>query len=105
MFNNFGEIAKLMQMAKGMKGNVARLREELANAEYTSTVPDGQVVAVVAGDFRLKRIIVPPEIIGDRDILEEQVLAAVNSAMDAAKSAVQAKISELTGGMNLPGLF
>ncbi len=105
MFSNLGEMAKLMQKAKEMKNNVARLKEELANSEYSAAAPGGQVVAVATGDFRLKRITVLPAATVDQELLEEQILAAVNNAMDAAKKAAQSKMSELTGGLNLPGLF
>ena len=42
MFSNLGEMAKLVQKAKEMKNNVARLKEELANSEYSAAAPGGQ---------------------------------------------------------------
>ena len=41
----------------------------------------------------------------DRELLEDQVMCAVRTAIDAAKAAMQLKISEVSGGLNLPGLF
>ena len=105
MFGNLGEMAKLMQKAKDIQNNMKKMKEELATSEYSASSPGGQVCAVVTGDFQLKKITVLPEAMTDRELLEEQVFAAVNGAISSARQAMQEKMTEVTGGVNLPGLF
>jgi len=105
MFGNLGEMAKLMQKAKDIQNNMKTIKAELAQAEYDAASPGGQVRAVVSGDFELKKITIAPEALNDRELLEDQVLCAVRAATAAAKAAANAKMAELTGGVNIPGLF
>jgi DNA-binding protein YbaB len=41
---------------------------------------------------------------GDAEIIEAAVLDAVNKALDAAKAKAKEKMSELTGGFDIPGI-
>ena len=82
-----------------------QMKAEMAEAEFDGAAPGGQVRAVVSGDFQLKKIAIAPEAMQDRELLEDQVLCAVRAALDSAKAAMQAKMNEISGGLNLPGLF
>lgn len=105
MFGNLGEMAKLMQKAKDIQNNMKKMKQEMAESEYEASAPGGQVRAVVSGDFQLKAISIAPEAMNDRELLEDQVLCAVRSALDNARNAAQARMAEVTGGLNIPGLF
>lgn len=105
MFGNLGEMAKLMQKAKDIQNNMKQMKQEMAESEFEASSPGGQVRAVVSGDFQLKKLTIAPEAMGDRELLEDQVLCAVRSALDNARNAAQTKMAEITGGLNIPGLF
>ncbi|MBQ7393033.1 MAG: YbaB/EbfC family nucleoid-associated protein [Lentisphaeria bacterium] len=105
MFGNLGEMAKLMQKAKDIQNNMKKMKQEMAESEYEASAPGGQVRAVVSGDFQLKAITIAPEAMNNRELLEDQVLCAVRSALDNARNAAQARMAEVTGGLNIPGLF
>ena len=105
MFGNLGEMAKLMQKAKDIQNNMKKMKQEMAESEYEASAPGGQVRAVVSGDFQLKAITIAPEAMNDRELLEDQVLCAVRSALDNARNAAQARMAEVTGGLNILGLF
>ena len=105
MFGNLGEMAKLIQKAKDIQNNMKKMKQERAESEYEASAPGGQVRAVVSGDFQLKAISIAPEAMNDRELLEDQVLCAVRSALDNARNAAQARMAEVTGGLNIPGLF
>ena len=98
MFGNLGEMAKMFQKAKELQGNMKKLKEELAQAEYGATSTGGMVTAVVSGDFQLKQIAIRPEAMDDRESLEGMVFEAVTAANNAARMAVQEKMADLTGG-------
>ena len=94
-----------MQKAKDIQNNMKKMKQEMAESEYEASAPGGQVRAVVSGDFQLKKLSIAPEAMNDRELLEDQVLCAVRSALDNARNAAQARMAEVTGGLNIPGLF
>lgn len=104
MFGNLGELANIMKKAKDIQKNMAALKEEMAKTEFSAASADREVVAVVSGDFRVKSIVIDPAAAGKENI-SALVTFAVNAALDAAKSAMQSKMQELSGGLNIPGLF
>ncbi len=105
MFGNLGEMAKLMQKAKDIQKNMAQLKADMAEAEFMGSAPNQSVQVVVSGDFRVKRVIVSPELKADHELLADLCMVATNQALEGARNAMQERMSELTGGLNLPGLF
>ena len=104
MFGNLGEMAKLMQKAKDIQKNMAELKEEMARTEFSASSVDQEVVVVVSGDFQIKSVKIAPSIANNEN-LGNIIMSTTNSALIAAKSAMQSKMQELSGGMNIPGLF
>ena len=104
MFGNLGELANLMKKAKDIQKNMAALKEEMARTEFSASSADQEVVVVVSGDFQVKSVKIAPSIANNEN-LGNIVMSITNSALIAAKSAMQSKMQELTGGMNIPGLF
>ncbi len=104
MFGNLGELANLMKKAKDIQKNMAAMKEEMARTEFSASSPDQEVVVVVSGDFVVKGIKVAPSIANNEN-LGSIIAATTNSALIAAKSAMQNKMREITGGMDIPGLF
>ena len=104
MFGNLGEMANLLKKVKDIQKNMAELKAEMARSEYSASSADQEVVAVVSGDFMVKSITIAPAA-ANRSDLGNVVATTVNAALAAAKSAMQSKMQELSGGMNLPGLF
>ena len=104
MFGNLGELANLMKKAKDIQKNMAELKEEMARTEFSASSVDQEVVVVVSGDFQIKSVKIAPSIANNEN-LGNIIASTTNSALIAAKSAMQSKMQELTGGMNIPGLF
>lgn len=104
MFGNLGELANLMKKAKDIQKNMAALKEEMARTEFSASSADQEVVVVVSGDFQVKSVKIAPSIANNEN-LGNIIMSTTNSALIAAKSAMQNKMQELSGGMNLPGLF
>ena len=102
MLGNLAEMANLMKKAREIQSNMGNIKAELAAAEYTGSSSSNHVHAVATGDFRIKQILISPEIVNDRQLLEEMTAEAVNDALNNAKLAAQQKMAELTGGVKLP---
>lgn len=104
MFGKLGEMANLVSKAKEIQKNIGLLKEEMARTEFSASSADQEVVVVVSGDFQVKSVKIAPSIANNEN-LANIVMNTTNSALVAAKSAMQSKMQEITGGLNIPGLF
>lgn len=105
MFGELGKMAALMKNLQGLKENMEKMKAEMANCEYAASSCGSQVTAVVSGDLVLKQLLISPAIMktGDAALLRDAVVEAVNDAIMKAKSDAASRLSEATGGMNVPG--
>jgi len=98
---------KLMKQAQKMQAKMSEMQEELENKTYEATSGGGAVKALVNGkkevlDLQIDEDVVDPE---DVEMLEDLILAAINKAMSEATEELNEKMGQMTGGMNLPGMF
>ena len=104
MFGNLGEMASLFKKAKDIQRNMAQMKEEMARSEYSASSSDNGVTVLVSGDFQIKNITVTDAARSAAD-LGAVITMTVNAALAAAKSAMQSRMKEISGGLNIPGLF
>jgi len=104
MFGNLAEMANLMKKAKDIQKNMAALKEEMARSEFSASSPDAGVVATVSGDFQVTSGVISADA-AQASNLSSMVTTTINAALAAAKSTMQSKMQELTGGINIPNLF
>jgi len=97
----------LMKQAQDMQKKMEAIKKELAQKEIKVSSGGGMVELVINGQQEIKDINIEPDIIdpGDREMLEDLVLAAVNEGIRQSKEMVNEEMSKLTGGLNLPGMF
>ncbi|MFO7815694.1 MAG: YbaB/EbfC family nucleoid-associated protein [Halanaerobiales bacterium] len=98
---------KLMKQAQKMQAKMSEVKEELENKTYEAAAGGGAVKALVNGkkevlDLQIDEEAVDPE---DIEMLEDLILAAVNEAMREATEELNEKMGQMTGGMNMPGMF
>ena len=56
----------------------------------------------LALSMRIEREVVDPD---DVEMLQDLIVAAVNEALSKSQEMVSEKMSQLTGGLNIPGLL
>lgn len=102
----FGDLGKIMKIARDMKEKGPALRAELASRQFTASAGGGAVAATVSGSMELTDLTIEPAALadGDTDMLADLVKAAVAAAQAQAKQAAAEMMQELTGGMDLPGM-
>lgn len=102
----FGDIGKMLKIAGQMKAKLPEMKAKLSALEFTADAGGGVVSAVVNGKMQLIDIKIAPEVLadGDAELLGDLIKAAVSSAQEKAAAAAAEAMSELTGGMNLPGM-
>lgn len=97
----------MLKQAQKMQAKIQAVQEEASMQTVESTAGGGMVTATVYGDLRIKSIQIDPEALDpeDVDMLQDMIVAAVNQGISDAQAMVEEKMSAVTGGMNIPGLF
>lgn len=99
--------AAMIRQAQKMQQDMLRMQEEMENKTYSASAGGGVVTAGVNGKHQLVSLSIQPEAVDPDDVemLQDMVMAAVNEALRAADTDVQNNMAQLTGGLNLGGLF
>ena len=99
--------AAMMKQVQKMQQEMLRMQEEIENKTYSAAAGGGVVTAAVNGKHEVVSLRIDPEAVDPDDVemLQDMVIAAVNEAMRAADADAASNMSNLTGGLNLGGLF
>lgn len=99
-------IKELLQQAQGMQQRIAALQEELAEKTVTGSAGGDMVKVEANGAQEILSITIEDEIVtsGDKELLEELVVSAVNDALRKSRDLVTQEVGKLTGGLPFPGL-
>ena len=97
-------IGQMMQQAQKMQQRMQELQAELADLEISGSSGGGLVQVTLSGKFDARRIAIDKSLIdpNDQTVLEDLIVAALNDAKTKVEATVQEKMSEITGGMQLP---
>ncbi len=106
MFKGIANLASMMKQAQQIGGRLQSLNDELKQKRATGSAGGGMVEIEVNGLSEVLNCKIDPSLSdqGDRELLEDLVVAAVNQAMERAKALHAESMKELTSGMELPGL-
>jgi len=104
MFGGLGNLAGMMKQAKALQENMQKMQQELEEKRFEADAGAGMVKATVNGKSELVQIKIDPSVGSDVELLEDLVVAAVGAAGRKAQDAMKEEMSQLTGGLNLPGL-
>lgn len=104
---DLGNIGGLLEQAKAMQERLASVQAEAATRTVEATAGGGMVRARMNGKLELLALTIDPEVLasGDRDMLQDLVVAAVNLAIRQAQAAMAEEMSKVTGGLKIPGLL
>lgn len=102
MMNNMKE---LMKQAQKMQKEMLAKQQALADKEYEASAGGDMVKIKINGKLEIKEIKISKEIVDPEDIemLEDLVLAGVNSAIQKAQQDANEDMKGITKGMNIPG--
>lgn len=99
-------IGDLMKQAKQMQDNMQKMQAELADAEVQGESGAGLVKVTMTGRHDVKRVQIDDSLLTeDKEMLEDLLAAAVNDAVRKVESFNKDKMSDITGGMNIPADF
>ena len=97
-------IQQMMEQAKQMQD---RLQKQVGEMRVEATAGGGMVTVVVNGNKQLQSIRIDPEVVSKDDVemLQDLIVAAMNDATRKVDEQIQGQMSDLMGGLKIPGLF
>ena len=99
-------LGDIMKQAQKMQENMQKMQEDLANAEYRGSAGAGMVNVLMTGRHDVKKVDIDSSLLSEEKALIEDLLAAaVNDAVRKVEEASKSRVSELTGGMQMPPGF
>ncbi len=98
---------KMMKQIQKMQEDMMKMQEQLSLEVVEETSGGGMVKVEITGQMKVKSIKINPDVVDPEDIemLEDLIVVAVNKALEKAQSLSTQKLSQLTGGINIPGLM
>ena len=98
---NFGQ---KMKRAQEFQSKMAEMQEKLAQFEVTGSSAGGMVQVTLNGKAEARRVKIDPSLVSpdDTEVLEDLIVAAFNDAKAKVEAHMAEKMSELTGGLQLP---
>ncbi|PLA75089.1 YbaB/EbfC family nucleoid-associated protein [Hydrogenovibrio sp. SC-1] len=102
MLGGKGGLGNLMKQAQEMQKKMQAAQEEVAKMEITGEAGGGLVSVVMTGKHELVKVSIDDSLMDDKEMLEDLVAAAVNSAARKVEESSQEKMGGLTAGIDLP---
>jgi hypothetical protein len=96
---------ELIRQAQLMQKKMLRTQEEMGKKEVEASVGGGMVTVRATCGGEVLSVSIDKSVLEDVDMLQDMVLSAVNEALKKGKDQMQAEMSQITGGMKIPGLF
>lgn len=97
-------IGQMMKQAQEMQTRMAMAQENIAALEATGVSGGGLVEVTVSGKGEMRALKIDSSISnsGDREMLEDLIIAAHNDARNKVDSLVREEMSKVAGGLSLP---
>ena len=105
MFGNKAQMQNMLKKARKMQEDLQKKQEELKQQTVDVSVGGGAIALTLNGDkqvvsLKITKDAIVPE---DPEMLEDLITTAFNEASMKADEMVQKGMSEVTGGLGLPG--
>jgi DNA-binding YbaB/EbfC family protein len=97
-------LQQLMKQAQQMQ---EKLQKQMETTVVDATAGGGMVSIKMNGQKQLLSVQIDPEVFasGDKDMLQDLIVAAVNEGIRKVDEALSGQLGNLTGGLKIPGLF
>jgi DNA-binding YbaB/EbfC family protein len=97
----------LQQIMKQAQQMQEKLQKQMEATVIDATAGGGMVSVKMNGQKQLLSIQIDGEVFasGDKDMLQDLIVAAVNEGIRKVDEVLQSQLGSLTGGLKIPGLF
>jgi DNA-binding YbaB/EbfC family protein len=97
-------LSQMMKQAQEMQTRMQEMQDRLEMEEVTGASGAGMVTVTLNGKGNLRSLKIDPSLVDPDDVtmLEDLITAAFNDAKLKVETMMAEKMSELTGGLQLP---
>jgi hypothetical protein len=97
-------LGQMMKQAQQLQEKMLDMQNKLAEMEVTGESGGGLVRVTLNGKSEVRKVKIDPSLVtvDEIEVLEDLLLAAFNDARAKVEAESQAKLAELTGGLQLP---
>ncbi len=90
-----------------LQQDMAATQEALGEETVEVTAGGGAITVVMTGHQRVQSLTIDPDVVDAQDVemLQDLVVVAVNEAIEKSQSMAAERMSGLTAGLGIPGLF
>lgn len=96
-----------MKQAQALQEKFQEMQEQAASRTITADSGGGMVRATVDGSMRVRSVEIDPSLLaaGDKDMLQDLIVVAINEGLKRAQEMVAAEMGKLGpfGGLKFPG--
>jgi len=96
---------QMLKQAQDMQAKMAELQAGLERMEITGSAGGAMVDVTLNGKGEMRALKIDPSLLdggGEREILEDLIVAAHNDAKSKVEARVAEEMAKLTGGLDLP---
>lgn len=103
MANSVGD---MMKQAQQIQTKLAKIQEEAGKKTVEASSGGNMVTVTVSGRLEIISLKIDGSVVATNDLemLQDLVVAAVNEGVRRAQKMMASEMSQLTGGMSIPGL-
>ena len=104
-------LGNMLKQAQQMQSRMQEMQAKLEATEVEGQAGGGMVKVTLTGRMECRAVRIDPSVLGDAEMLEDLVTAAMNDAVNKANEESQKRMSAATAGMpvppgmKMPGLF
>ena len=100
-------MTQLMKQAQRMQRKMEEQQAEFEKKEFEASAGGGAVTVKMNGKKEVISVKIKPEAVDPDDVetLEDLITVAVNDAIKQAEALMENAMGEITGNINIPGLF
>ena len=97
-------LGKMLKQAQEFQGKMAEIQEKMGALEVTGVAGGGMVQVTLNGKGEARLLKIDPALVSAEEtaVMEDLILAAFNDAKGKIDRMMKDKMSELTGGLQLP---
>jgi len=95
---------QMLKQVQKMQAAMKQVQDELAEKTVQASAGGGVVTVEISGALEIKKVTIDPEVLEDREMLEDLLIAACNEGIKKAQEMSAQEMSKVTGNMKIPGL-
>ena len=95
-------MVSMIQKAKKMKEDMKIAQEEIKSTSCQGESGSGAIKITLSGEYRATNIQIDESLLTDKEIPEDLIMTARNDASSQVSEISEAKLKNVTGGINLP---